>query len=1156
MKRAVRRFLSIFLLATAGILLVLLVVGLTLVFDWPWWVGVCLLLLLTGMVLGGVFLRKIWLKRREENFVSDIAEQDAARMRNMTVQEKKELKDLQDRWKVAIERLRKSHLKKFGNPLYVLPWYMVLGDSGSGKTTSLNSARLASPFADFGRVQGISGTKQCEWYFFEQAIVIDTAGRYAIPVNGSQDKDEWQKFLSLLLRYRRKEPLNGLIVTVAADRLLDAPSYELEKNGLEIRRRIDELMRAFGIRFPVYTLVTKCDLVNGVNRFCEILPEKSLKQPMGFINQDLTDDIESFMERSITAIDERLRNLRLHLLHEPRADEIDPALLLFPEEFERLKNGLDVFISNVFRKNPYQETPLLRGLFFSSGRQEGTPHSRFSETVCASAEETLPGTNRGLFLHDFFASILPKDRSLGAPTRRALEWRSLTGNLGLTSWIVFGVAVCGLLTFSFVKNMKTIRDISSEFSNPAVSKGEMISRSSSFATMNRLRLEIAKVEERNRHWWIPRFGLNESLEIERELKSRYCRQFREFLLHSFDAQMAENIKAMSAATTDEVYGQYVMHVVRRINILRTRIEHSDISKLGAKPQPFYVSLENSLDQGDSEEKKTFGSLYLFYLVWQGDSDGVAKELEALQSLLRQLIAVKGGDLRWMVAWVNDQGAVPAITLKEFWGGSIDADHEVSVLPSFSRKGSNAIDALFTELQNAEPDSDRLTKHREVFFRWYQAETIASWRNFAAGFSRGAERLRGAGEWRTAALKMADDKGPYFALLNRIALELEPLATKGVPPWLQQVYRYQATRAGDMVGKAAALTKVSGRGGRIVAALKKNIGSDVQENPQIAAGKNLQEYRKALTAIIPATESRPLAFQLAAQTFNEDGGGGGSHFRSASSAFLKLKGDFGADTSDDVFWQLLQGPFEFLWTFIRRESACQLQNLWEDQVLAPTLGMPSQQAIPVMLGPDGLVWRFAKGPAAPFLKGSRYGYGAKEVLGGTLPLNSSLFAFLRKGGQTQAVVMEMGSARNYTIGIRGLPTGANVEASFKPHATRLELQCGGNGQTLVNNNYPVSKTFSWSPGLCSDVVLQIEVGDVVLTRHYLGKDGFPNFLKDMRGGHRTFLVREFPGEKDALQKMGVKYITVNYRFVGSGQVLRQTATLSASAPRSIAQCWAQ
>jgi type VI secretion system protein ImpL len=1158
MKEGIHKFLKIFLMISAGLLVVLLVVGIVLVLDWPWWVGFFLLLLLAGIGIGCFFLRKMWRKRREENFVSDVAEQDSARMSIMSAREKTELKELHDRWKTAIDRLRKSHLKKLGNPLYVLPWYMVIGDSGSGKTTSLNSARLASPFADFGRVQGLSGTKQCDWYFFEQAIVIDTAGRYTIPVNGEQDKDEWQRFLSLLLKYRRREPLNGLIVTVAADRLLKASPEELEKDGQAIHRRIDELMRAMGVRFPIYTLVTKCDLINGVNRFCENLPEKSLNQPMGIINQDLSADVDAFMERAVTTIDERLRNLRLQLLHEPEAKGADPALLLFPEEFEKLKQGLGVFMSNVFRQNPYQETPVLRGLFFSSGRQEGNPHSHFSETVGTSVTgEALPGTSKGLFLHDFFASILPRDRSLLSPTRRAIEWRTLTGNLGLTSWVIVGVALCGLLSFSFVKNMKTIRDISQEFSKPTTLSGESLTN---LVTMDRFRHEIMRVEEQNRHWWIPRFGLKESIRVERELKLKYCRQFRGYLLTPFDKQMAGSIATMSTATQDDVYGQYVVHVMRRINILKTRLVETDMEGLLAKPQPSYVTFMNTPDPDITlETKKAFGSLYLSYLLWRTNSGDTNREMAELQSLLKQLIAAKEGSLQWVTAWVDTQSGLPAITLKEFWGGNLTAPGEKSIPASFTRKGKDTIDSLLSELQVALPDQTLVSGQKAGFADWYHKTVVESWQGFAASFPKGIDRLNGAREWQPVAAKMASDQGPYFSLLNRMALELEPMAKGGnMPPWLQQVYRYQTARAQGMVRTTGPLPKV-GSGNRIITTIRRNIGKEADAqilNTQLATGKACQEYRNALTAITPVAASRNLAFQLAAQTFGEDPVTGKSNFYTAASAVAKLKNNMAGGASEEVFWQLLKGPFDFLWTYVRKESACQLQSMWDEQVLAATMGMSPQQAMPVLVGPDGLAWRFIKGPAAPFLKGNTYGYSAKTALGGSLPLQNSLFSFLGKGAQAQAAVMSMGRPQSFNIGIKGLPTDANNEATIKPHSTRLELQCGGNSQTLVNNNYPVSRTFSWSPDSCGDVVLQIEVGDVVLNRHYMGQEGFPSFIKDMRGGHRTFSAGEFPGEMRALQRMGVKYITVNYRFIGSGPVLKQTATLSGQAPRSIAQCWSQ
>jgi type VI secretion system protein ImpL len=174
---------------------------------------------------------------------------------------------------------------------------------------------------------------------------------------------------------------------------------------------------------------------------------------------------------------------------------------LFPEEFERLEPGLASFIKGAFQENPYQETPILRGIYFSSGRQEGTPYSHFlKELGLIEEREVLPGTTRGFFLHDFFSKILPKDRGLFAPTQRALNWSRLTKNLGLTSWLAVGIAVCGLLSYAFVKNLRTIGDIAEEFPRLPVLEGEIYT---DIYTMERFRKAIITVAERNRGWWIP-----------------------------------------------------------------------------------------------------------------------------------------------------------------------------------------------------------------------------------------------------------------------------------------------------------------------------------------------------------------------------------------------------------------------------------------------------------------------------------------------------------------------------------------------------------------------------------------------------------------------------------------------------------------------------
>lgn len=1159
MNVGINAFLKYFMYIAAAILVVLLVAGLVLVFDWPWWVGVFLMLLCTGLALGGFFLRKIWIRRREQNFVNDIGEQDLAKARALSQQEKNELNSLQERWKSAIDILRSSHLNKLGNPLYVLPWYMVIGESGSGKSTSLNSARLASPIRDTSRVQGVSGTKQCEWWFFEQAVVIDTAGRYAMPVNEGQDKDEWQKFLSLLIKYRRKEPLNGLIVTVAADRLLEAGQEQLEKDGCSIRSRIDELMRALGVRVPIYVLVTKCDLIQGVNRFCEHLPAKSLDQPMGIINQELSTDVDAFVESALHTIDERLRNLRLQLLHQPAGKGVDPELLLFPEEFENLKQGLGTFMSNAFSVNPYQETPVLRGMFFSSGRQEGNPLSHFSRSMgLIGTEDALPGTSKGLFLHDFFAKILPRDRSLLAPTRKSIEWRALTGNLGLTSWVILGVALCGLLSFSFVKNLKTIRDFSHNFSKTATLRGDM---QTDLASMERFRQDILKVEEQNRHWWIPRFGLTESIQVEKGLKEKFCRQFQDMILTPFDKQMAAGMASISPATPDDVYGQYVVHLTRRINILKTRLDDKELKALQAKPQPAYIALINTPGAASTPEtRKAFGTLYLSALIWRREAGDISKEMSILQSWLKQLIAAKGGSLQWLTVWVDQQSGLPPVTLKEFWGGSLTANGEKSVAPAFTRKGKETLDGLIKELEAAAPDPAPVTTQKVAFAGSHRNASFEAWRIFAADFPKGAERLRGAAEWQQTATKMASEQGPYFALLNKIALELEPLVTEApLPAWLQQVYQFQAVRAQKLVQDHATINKAAEGGKKILTSIQKNVGQEAgaqRLEAQMTTAKACQEYNSALSAISPSLASRNQVFQLTSQTFGEDPATGKSPLFSAAASAARLKTGISGGVADPLFNLLLNGPLDFLWSYLRKDSATQLQALWEEQVLAATMGMTSQQAITTLLGPDGLAWKFIKGPAAPFLNRSLSGYRAKEALGGAIPFESALFNFMEKGAKAQATVMAMGRPQNYSVGIKGLPTDTNAEAKVKPHATRLEIQCNGSSQSLVNNNYPVGKTFSWSPDACGDVLFQIEVGDLLLTRRYMGQQGFPDFLKDLHGGKRTFAAREFPGEKNALERMGVKSITVNYQFIGSGAILQQTATLSGQAPRSITRCWIQ
>jgi type VI secretion system protein ImpL len=280
---------------------------------------------------------------------------------------------------------------------------------------------------------------------------------------------------------------------------------------------------------------------------------------------------------------------------------------------------------------------------------------------------------------------------------------------------------------------------------------------------------------------------------------------------------------------------------------------------------------------------------------------------------------------------------------------------------------------------------------------------------------------------------------------------------------------------------------------------------------------------------------------------------------ASSALRRYLAAAGVP-ADDI-GALVSGPLDFLWAYTCEESACHLQALWEKNVLADIQGIADQgQVNQILFAPDGLATAFIKGPAAPFVaRDLRRGYYAREALGRSLPFEQAFLGFFSRAKVGLPVAALAAAASDNTVTISGLPTESNDSARVHPHATRLTLQCMDSQQVLVNMNYPVSKTFTWSSQRCGGVTFAIEVGNVVLTRQYSGPEAFAKFLMEFGGGTRTFSPGDFPKEAQLLRNMGIQYIRVQYRFSGHQAVINQAKPAMSqptAVPQTIVRCRAR
>ncbi len=447
----------------------------------PMWVAIVITAVVVLLLVALVVYRRIRAARAARALEKAIAQQAQEQVLASKPENRAEIQELQRQMLEGIKALKASKLGVGGgNALYSLPWYAIVGPPGAGKTTALRHSGLSFPYlGSGGGVKGVGGTRNCDWWFTNDAILLDTAGRYTTE---EEDHDEWMAFLDMLRNYRKRKPLNGVVIAVAVNELIDATEDEIEQVAERVRDRIDEMQENLKMLLPVYVMFTKTDLVAGFVEYFGELKRSERGQPWGATLPLAADKSEpgKVFDSEFDLLVEQLHQRAIKRMAASRGTRQDKEKIYqFPLEFAAIKRNLSDFLAAAFKPAPppaskkatYIPTPILRGFYFTSGTQEGKPLDRVVGAMGrafglrpAEAEEDTDKEKKSYFLKEVFTDIVFPDKDVAGRTADELRRRRFQQLLVafVSCFLALLLLIPAILSFGhnrdLIKKTKSISD--------------------------------------------------------------------------------------------------------------------------------------------------------------------------------------------------------------------------------------------------------------------------------------------------------------------------------------------------------------------------------------------------------------------------------------------------------------------------------------------------------------------------------------------------------------------------------------------------------------------------------------------------------------------------------------------------------------------------
>ncbi|MYN15426.1 type VI secretion system membrane subunit TssM [Rugamonas sp. FT107W] len=510
-----------------------------------------LMLVLAGLVW-------LWRRRRASRESEQLGAAIGAQVATETQsadQSGAEVKAIRNDMLKAIETIRGSKMGIVSGTraLYELPWYMIIGNPAAGKSTAITNSGLQFPFADGKIVQGVGGTRNCDWFFTTDGILLDTAGRYSVQ---EEHRAEWFGFLDLLKKYRRRAPINGILIAVSIAELRgDDPEVGI-KLARSLRKRVQDLIERLEVFAPVYVVFTKADLIAGFTEFFARAERAERERVWGatmpYKRNAGSQQMMAFFDHSFDELCSGLKELSVANMSQQRRDRMEPGVFTFPLEFATIRAPLRSFLVTLFEDNPFQFKPVFRGYYFTSALQEGASASEQSQRLAKRFALSLPdappaagGGQSGFFLLNLFRNVIFADKDLVSQYASKHKVK-LTYAAFFAAAVLLGVSLGGW-SWSYLGNRQLVSNVQADLDKVIKLQTKRLDLQSRLEALEILQDRIEQLGKYHAERpWSLRMGLYQGDLLERKLREEYFAGVREVMLKPVVANLETLLSEMNA----------------------------------------------------------------------------------------------------------------------------------------------------------------------------------------------------------------------------------------------------------------------------------------------------------------------------------------------------------------------------------------------------------------------------------------------------------------------------------------------------------------------------------------------------------------------------------------------------------------------------------